>query len=170
MAKAGGSGGRPRDVKATARAKQASELRIAGMTWEQVAEEVGYGTEAGARLAVRRYFERGAHDVFERMHPIVNGRAELLWRKAWTRVNKAATVDEWDRAMRQCLNIIVLQARLNGILDQKVKVEVDVKQQETVKDLQEQFMQLTVIEGGLADDGGDGGFPVPPQLSDAKEG
>ncbi|WNM68749.1 terminase small subunit [Gordonia phage Soos] len=148
MAKAGGGPGRPRSVEAQAKAKKASEMRIAGMTWDQIAEEVGYKTESGARLAVRRYFEKGAHDVFDRMHPILNGRAEMLWRKAWARVNRAQTVDEWDRAMRQCANIVMMQARMNGCIDQKVQVEVSMKQQQSVKDLQAQFHQLQVLEGG----------------------
>ncbi|QKY79934.1 Rnase E [Gordonia phage Clawz] len=151
MAKAGGGPGRPRSVAAQAKAKKASEMRIAGMTWDQIAEEVGYKTESGARLAVRRYFERGAHDVFDRMHPVLNGRAELLWRKAWARVNRATSTDEWDKAMRQCINIVMMQARMNGCLDQKVQVEVSTRQEQSVRELQEQFHKLTLIEGGYSD-------------------
>lgn len=160
MAKAGGGPGRPRSVAAQAKALKASELRIAGMKWDQIAEEVGYKTESGARLAVRRYFERGAHDVFDRMQPILNGRVEALWRMAYSRAVRATTDAQWDAAMRHCNNLIITQARLNGCLDQKVQVEVSMKQETTVKELQQKFEKLTVLEGGLVGDTDQGQLPA----------
>lgn len=143
-------GGRPRSIEATMKAQKGADMRIAGATWAQIADECGYATPSGARTAVMRLLDRVTKETGQKLHPIVNGRAELLWRKAWGRVNRAGTVDEWDRAMRQAMNAVALQARINGLMDQKLTLEVT-PDQESVADLQKQFRELTLIEGGASD-------------------
>lgn len=125
-------------------ARQAVDLKIAGATWKQIAEEIGMETESGARLLVVRYFEKTAKTQFEEMHPIVLERAERLWLKAWNKLNSVqsnGSMDDWDKAMRQCISVLQTIARISG-LGNGPTIQVNVTTAEDVKALRDEFIQL----------------------------
>lgn len=133
------------------KAQKSADLRVAGATWVQIAKEVGYKTEAGARLAVNRHFEREAKATFEVMHPVLQERAEAMWRKAWAKLNRASTREEWDSAFRAGMQVLTYSARINGLLDRQPLVQVNVNNHEDIKTLRDEFKELranavTVIE------------------------
>lgn len=134
--------------------RRAVDLKIAGATWAQISDELGMETEAGARLLVARYFEHTAKKQFEEMHPILLERGEALWRKAWAKLNslQAAPVtadgipipghiDDWDKAMRQCVNVLQSLARISG-LGNGPTIQVNVTTPEDVRRLRDEFYEL----------------------------
>lgn len=136
------------------RARKAVELKIAGATWAQIAEEIGMETEAGARLLVSRYFELTAKSQFEEMRPIVLERAEVLWRRAFQKLNQIqqenGPVEDWDKAMRQCVNVLQQLARISG-LGNGPTVQINVTSADDVRSLRDEFYELRGIEPPVID-------------------
>lgn len=138
------SKGRKQTIEQKERARKAVELKIAGATWPQISEELGMQTEAGARLLVSRYFESTAKTQFEEMHPILLERAELLWRRAWTKLSQVqsnGSIDDWDKAMRQCVLVLQSLARISG-LGNGPTINVNVTSTEDVRRLRDEFYEL----------------------------
>lgn len=132
------------------RDRKAVDLVIAGARWGEIAkdESLGYSSADHVRMSVKRYFDRVAKDQFATMHPVLQERGELMWRKAWSRINSSATTDEWDRAMRQGFQALTFLARLNGLYDQGAQVNINVNRGE-ISDLRSEFQQL--LDGGVVD-------------------
>jgi hypothetical protein len=138
---------RGQTVEQKDRARKAVDLKIAGATWPQISEELGMQTEAGARLLVSRYFELTAKTQFEEMHPILLERAELLWRRAWTKLNQVqsnGSLDDWDKAMRQCVSVLQSLARISG-LGNGPTINVNVTSTDDVRRLRDEFYELRGI-------------------------
>lgn len=152
-------GRRKQSVESRERARRAVDLKIAGATWPQISEELGMATEAGARLLVSRYFEGVVSEQFEQMHPILLERAELLWRRAWSKLNSlqgGGTMQEWDRAMTQCVNVLSQLARISGLGNGPV-IQVNLTAADDVRALRDEFYQLRgitppVIDAEVVDD------------------
>lgn len=138
------------------RARKAVDLKIAGATWVQIADELDFETEAGARLLVARYFEAAAKTQFEEMQPIVLERAEMLWRAASRKLNDIqrnnGSMSDWDRAMGQCVSVLQQIARISG-LGNGPMVQVNVTTADNVKKLRDEFMALRagVVDAELVD-------------------
>lgn len=131
-------------IEAKERARKAVDLKIAGATWPQIAEELGMESESGPRLLVMRYFEQHAKTQFEEMHPILLERAELLWRRAWSKLNQVqgnGNLDDWDKAMRQCVSVLQNLARISG-LGNGPTIQVNITSTEDVRKLRDEFYQL----------------------------
>lgn len=129
------------------KARKAVELKIAGATWKQIADELGMETESGPRLLVMRYFEKTAKTQFEEMHPILLERAEALWRKAWIKLNSVqanGSIDDWDKAMRRCIDVLQSLARISG-LGNGPTLQVNITTPEDIKALRDEFMELRGI-------------------------
>lgn len=126
------------------RARKAVDLKIAGASWSQIAEEIGMETEAGPRLLVARYFESTAKSQFEELHPILLERGEMLWRRAWNKLNQVSTtgsLDDWDKAMRQCVSVLQNLARISG-LGNGPTINVNITSTEDVRKLRDEFYEL----------------------------
>lgn len=132
------------------RDRKAVDLVIAGARWGEIAkdESLGYSSADHVRMSVKRYFERVAKDQFATMHPVLQERGELMWRKAWSRINSSESTDEWDRAMRQGFQALTFLARLNGLYDQGAQVNINVNRGE-ISELRSEFQQL--LDGGVVD-------------------
>lgn len=140
-------------VETKERARKAVDLKIAGASWSQISEELGMETEAGARLLVARYFESTAKAQFEEMHPILLERGELLWRRAWNKLNQVqqnGSMDDWDRAMRQCVAVLQNLARISG-LGNGPTIQINVSTAEDVRRLRDEFYELRKIEPPVVD-------------------
>lgn len=137
--------GKVQSLENKERARKAVDMKIAGATWPEVAAAIDMQTEAGARDLVRRYFAFTAKTQFEDMHPILLERAELLWRKAWTKLNQVQKddrpIEEWDKAMQRCVSVLQTIARISGIGDGP-KVQINVTSSADVKRLRDEFLQL----------------------------
>ena len=131
-------------IEAKDRARKAVDLKIAGASWPQIAEELGMQTEAGPRLLVARYFESTAQTQFEDMHPILLERGELLWRRAWNKLNQVqanGSLEDWDKAMRQCVAVLQNLARISG-LGNGPTINVNLTSTEDVRRLRDEFAEL----------------------------
>lgn len=139
------------------RDRKAVDLVIAGARWVEIAkdESLGYSSPDHVRISVKRYFDRVAKEQFGHMQPILQERGELMWRKAWQRINQSSTTDEWDRAMRQGFQALTYLARLNGLYDGGPNVHIEVGSAQ-VSTLRKEFRELLdaegVLEGEVEDD------------------
>ena len=141
------------------RDRKAVDLVIAGARWGEIAkdESLGYSSADHVRISVKRYFDRVAKDQFATMHPVLQERGELMWRKAWARINGAQSTDEWDRAMRQGFQALTFLARLNGLYDSGAQVNIQVGRGE-IGEIRAEFQQLLdsgVIDGQVEERSGD---------------
>lgn len=153
------------------KARKAVDLKIAGATWKQIADELDMETESGPRLLVMRYFEKTANKQFEEMHPILLERSEALWRKAWAKLNSIQTnggsMDDWDKAMRRCIDVLQSLARMSG-LGNGPTIQVNVTTPADVKALRDEFLELrgigngNVIEGEIVESDDDNEPPGTP--------
>lgn len=138
----------------TEKARRAAELKVAGATWRQIAEDLGYANESGARNAVRRYYERAAVDTHEEMYPVLQARAEQMWVKAFRRVSVAEAEQNWelwDKAMRHANQALQYSARINGLLDRGPVVEVNVAATAQLDELRSEFRDILTIDGDVVD-------------------
>lgn len=124
------------------KAVEAARLRVAGATWEQISKELGFKTESGARLAVNRHFKREIKEAYESMHPVLQERAEALWRKAWARLNRASDA-QFDAAFKNCLSVMTYSARINGLLDRGPQIEINLGESADLQTLRSEFMALS---------------------------
>jgi hypothetical protein len=73
------------------------QLRIAGHTWQSIAEETGYwSTEAGARRAINGLLDKWESATVDEYRIIQTGRYEELVRAWWPRATGAAKDDDGD--------------------------------------------------------------------------
>ena len=115
-------------------------------------------TESGPRLLVSRYFESTAKAQFEEMRPVVLERCELLWRRAWSKLNQVSangSLDDWDKAMRQCVSVLQQMARMSGLANGPV-IQVNVTAAEDIRTLRDEFYELRglrppVIDGDVVE-------------------
>lgn len=140
------AGNNVRKASTQERDRKAVDLVIAGARWVEIAkdESLGYSSPDHVRISVKRYFDRVAKQQFGHMQPILQERGELMWRKAWQRINQSSTTDEWDRAMRQGFQALTYLARLNGLYDGGPNVHIDVGSGQ-VSSLRREFREL--LEG-----------------------
>ena len=142
---------RKQSIENKEKARRAVDLKIAGATWKQIADELGMESDSGPRLLVMRYFEQTAKTQFEEIHPIVLERAEALWRKAWIKLNSIqsnGSMDDWDKAMRNCISVLQNIARISG-LGNGPAIQVNITTPEDVKKLRDEFMELRGISNAV---------------------
>ncbi len=131
-------------VKSKERARKAIDLKVAGATWPQIADELGFQTEAGPRLLVARHFEEHAQMAFEELHPVLLERSELLWRRAWSKLNQVSqngSMEDWNKAMNQCVSVLTHLARISG-LGNGPTINVNITSTEDVRALRDEFYTL----------------------------
>lgn len=150
-------GVRKQSVAQKSLAQRGAELKIAGATWPQIAKELGYESEAGARHLVTRYLDAAQRDMAEQMYPVLAERGELMWRKAWAKVNQAdaeGSFEKWERAMRQGNMALTFLARINGLSDGP-QVQVNVHPNLSIRQLRQEFTELRANAAENAPTSGD---------------
>lgn len=143
--------GRPITMESQEKARRAADLRIAGMTWHQIAKELGYESESGPRLLVRAYYRRVAEGQHDEMYPILHERGEALWRQSYQAIMEAKRDNDsgkWDRAMQRGQAALTYLARING-LDNGVAVNVNLPASVDVNALRQQFFEIEAAEATL---------------------
>lgn len=96
------------------------ELRRAGLTWQRIAEQVGYADHSGAYLAYKRALKRVLKQPAEELRQAEIDRLDRLQLAAWP---KAMQGD--NSAIATVLRIMERRAKLLG-LDMPVKIAQDV--------------------------------------------
>lgn len=99
-----------RDTAAALRAAQALNLRKLGMTYDQIAQQVGYGDRGAAHRAVQRELQRTLQENADELRTLLASRLDDLYRAM---IQKALKGDTW--ATDRCLAIIDRQDRLFNV-------------------------------------------------------
>lgn len=86
--------GRPKDVAARARALEAVRLRVDGLTYEDIAEALGYSGRASAYNAVRDVLERQEAEDVGTLRQVAGDRLELVIAEAHTILTETTTTTE----------------------------------------------------------------------------
>jgi len=107
---------RDRRMEEAQRRRRALELRVAGATYEEIAEALGYSSRSAAWKAVWRAYRQGLRDPAEHLRELESERLDRL-QKAWW--GKALSGDVG--AFRYLLRLMERRAKLLG-LDAPTKI------------------------------------------------
>lgn len=90
--------GRARALQPDTAAKQlrCMDHAIRGLTYQEIAELEGYADPSGARQAVARAFKRSFDASAEELRPRYQARAELLWSKGLTLLERGMDTRETE--------------------------------------------------------------------------
>lgn len=96
------------------------ELRRAGLTWQRIAEQVGYADHSGAYLAYKRALKRTLQQPADELRQQEIDRIDRLQLAAWPRAMQGDT-----QSINTIVRLMERRARLLG-LDMPVKIAQDV--------------------------------------------
>ena len=96
------------------------ELRRAGLTWQRIAEEVGYADHSGAYAAYKRAMKRVLQQPAEELRNAELDRLDRLQLAVWQKAMRGES-----NAINSILRIMERRARLLGLdAPQKIQAEV----------------------------------------------
>jgi hypothetical protein len=110
----------PRRIAAAERQAQALELRKAGYTLVQIAEKLGYASDAGVRKAIRTALEKTIKQPADEVRLLLLARNEAYIKAIYAKA-VAGDLDAIDR----CVKIDRQTAALHGLSEMKLKVGGD---------------------------------------------
>jgi transcriptional regulator len=96
------------------------KLRRGGLTWDLIAERVGYGSASAAHAAYQRAARRAVQDDIEAIRTIENERLDLMQSAIWGKVLAGDTT-----AIQTVIRLMERRAKLLG-LDQPFKQQIEV--------------------------------------------
>jgi hypothetical protein len=96
------------------------DLRRAGLTWQRIAEEVGYADHTGAYAAYKRAIKRTMQQPADELRTQELDRIDRLQLAIWQNAMKGDT-----RAILTIVRLMERRAKLTG-LDMPIKIEQDV--------------------------------------------
>lgn len=97
------------------RRKQAIALRLAGYTWEQIANQVGYGSKQAAQKDVSKALANESETGDENLSL---ARMDVLYRKAWPKalkgdipaINLCLCIEQTRRKIREANHVTAVQS------------------------------------------------------------
>lgn len=137
----------PTNLQRREKARRAVDLRVSGLTWQQIADELGYKDQATPRGMVDNYFATHARETHREMYPLLQARGELMWKNSLIRVNTAVRdgdIDVWDKAMRHAEKALEFLAKMNG-LDGGPSVQVNIGGGGDLEALRSQFFDAAGV-------------------------
>lgn len=123
---------------------QAVELAIAGLSYDRIADEVGYADRSGAYRAVRRALDRVEVPKVTELREMENARLDRLQAAWWTK----AITDKDPHAASVVLRIFDRRAKLNG-LDQQVARDIGALGDALLGDPDARRSRLIALRGQL---------------------
>lgn len=109
--------GAPSMIVAAKKEAEAFELRAAGMTYQQIADQLQYNDGGAARKAVMRVLERTVPDSMEYVRRMEVRRLDALWRPLYVQALRG------DRlAADRCIKIMERRAAMLG-LDAPIRIQ-----------------------------------------------
>ena len=109
----------PVQIAAVERQRQAVQLRLAGATYAQIAEKLGYRQAAGALKAVEAALAKTLREPTDQLRELELARLDALWLSIWPQAQQGSL-----GAVDRCLRIQERRARLLG-LDAPKELAVD---------------------------------------------
>ena len=119
------------------RERQVVALRRQGLTWQVIADQVGYSSPSGASDAYYRASYRVVADDVEGIRKLENDRLDLLFAAVW---EQALAGDQ--KATEVCIKIMSRRARLLG-LDAPVSQKIEVKPSYDASTIQEEVLRIS---------------------------
>jgi hypothetical protein len=110
----------PRRISAAEKQAQALELRKAGHTLAEIAEKLGYASEAGARKAIRAGLEKSVKQPADELRLLIQARNDEMLKVVYPRALEGDL-----EAVDRVLKINRETAVINGLISTKVKVGQD---------------------------------------------
>ena len=107
----------PRRIDAQQKQQQAMELRMAGRTWQEIADHLGYASHTGAYEAVKVALSRSNHEAVEDYRSLTIGRLTKILQIHWPLMLQAD-----NNSTRLCLQTIKDMREVLG-LDSPSKFE-----------------------------------------------
>ena len=107
----------PRRIEAQQKQQQAMELRMAGRTWQEIADHLGYASHTGAYEAVKVALSRSNHEAAEDYRSLTIGRLTKILQIHWPLMLQAD-----NNSTRLCLQTIKDMREVLG-LDSPSKFE-----------------------------------------------
>jgi len=113
-----------RSAQSTRRAAEAWSLRVAGLSWHDVAQQAGYANAANAVRAVRSYAGSLPAPAHDELRAMMRARSEAVWQQAF-----ADVLQQRPGAVRAAVAVLHRQAQLDG-LDAPTRVEITPTEEE----------------------------------------
>jgi len=110
----------PRRITAAERQAQALELRKAGYTLVQIAEKLGYASDAGVRKAISTALQKTVKQPADEVRLLIQARNDEMLKVVYPRA-QAGELEAMDRVIK----INRETAAINGLISTKVKVGQD---------------------------------------------
>ena len=107
----------PRRVEAALKQRQALELRIAGRTWQEIADHVGYSNHSGAIAAVKSALSKTLQEPADELRALMKERYEKMIQVYWPSLIRGDI-----SSGKLCLSTMAAERELLG-LDAPTKVE-----------------------------------------------
>lgn len=121
-------------ARAKARRIQALELKLSGMTYQAIADEMGYTDKSQPQNLIQRALDHVEARQVDELRDIEGARLDRLNRVAWSILLDAKTTPETRlKAVGQALRVSERRSRLYG-LDAPVKVAIDQGAQAELED------------------------------------
>jgi len=99
------------------------QLRTAGVTFEQIAESLGYASRSGAKEAYDAALRRWGRSAIDEHRDLEELRLEELWRRTFARLAEVEDDDEFVKLITAAVRVSKRRADLLG-LDAPRQVEV----------------------------------------------
>ncbi len=100
----------PRRIAAKFRQQQALELRLAGVTFQTIADRLGYATRDGAHKAISAALQATIQQPADELRAVDVERLDKLTQAVWIRA-----IGGDLQAIDRCLKILAQRARLLGL-------------------------------------------------------
>lgn len=105
------------------RYRRVVQLRTAGVTFDQIADNLGYASRSGAKEAYDAAIRRWGREAVDEHRDLEELRLEELWRRTFTRLVEANGDDEFVKLISAAVRVSKRRADLLG-LDAPRQVEL----------------------------------------------
>lgn len=105
------------------RYRRVVQLRTAGVTFDQIAESLGYASRSGAKEAYDAALRRWGREAVDEHRDLEDLRLEELWRRTFARIAEVDGDDEFVKLVGAAVRVSKRRADLLG-LDAPRQVEV----------------------------------------------
>jgi hypothetical protein len=121
---------------------QAISLRRQGLTYAEIAQQVGYSDHVGAMRAVKRGMQKALQEPADELREIEASRLDLAQAKIWPKVEQGDT-----KAVMTLIRIMERRAKLLG-LDAPTVIQQDVTVFDGAGDLDREVQRLAEFLAG----------------------
>jgi len=101
----------PAAIERADREREAIILRRAALSFDEIAERLGYRDRSGAKKAVERGLSRWMREADEELRVLMLERLEVVVRRLWPLIDRE---DPDPRAINDLLKVTDLEARISG--------------------------------------------------------